>query len=219
VDKSVSPTLTAITCWYLWLERNKSIFENVVPSAHLVIYKILGLYRLHTSSSPHVPIKECLIQYVEGSSIVFFNGAIRSDRLYCGAGGMIKTVDNIVYRWNINCGIGNNTKAELMGIWETLTLSNHISLPRLQAFVDSRVIIEWLNDRGKLDVFPIEGWKTRTKDLIKKFQYLSFHHLYREFNKENDKLSKEALLVPKGKIIYYQWEPGGVGQTKHLTIS
>jgi ribonuclease HI len=132
---------------------------------------------------------------------------------------VIKTVDNIVYRWHINCGKGTNTKAELMGIWATLTLANHLSLPRLQAFGDSRVIIEWLNDRGKLNVCSIEGWKIRTKDLIKKFQYISFHHLYREFNKEADKLSKEALLVPEGKITYYQWEPGGAGQTKHLAIS
>jgi hypothetical protein len=80
------------------------------------------------------------------------------------------------------------------------------------------VIIEWLSDRGKLDICSIEGWKKLTKDLFKNFQVLSFHHIYRDFNKEADKLSKEALLAPEGKITYYQWEPGGAGQTKNLDI-
>jgi ribonuclease HI len=99
-----------------------------------------------------------------------------------------------------------------MGIWATLTLANHLAIHRLQAFGDSKVIIEWLNDRGKLDICSIEGWKKRTKDLYKNFQVLSFHHIYRDFNKEADKLSKEALLAPEGRITYYQWEPGGAGR-------
>jgi hypothetical protein len=68
---------------------------------------------------------------------------------------------------------------------------------------DSRVIIDWLNDRGQLQASTIEGWKIRTKDLIKKFQAISFHHIYREFNKEADQLSKQALLEYEGKITYY----------------
>jgi ribonuclease HI len=178
----------------------------------------LGLYRLHTPSLPQLSTNEYFIQYEEGSSIAFFDGATRSDRSSCGVGGVIKTVDKLVYRWHINCGRGTNSKDEFMGIWATFTLANHLALPRMQAFGDSRVIIEWLNDRGKLDIYSIEGWKKRTKDLIKKFQVLSFHHIYRVFNKEVDKLSKEALLALEGKITYYQWEPGGARQMKHLDI-
>jgi hypothetical protein len=105
-----------------------------------------------------------------------------------------------------------------MGIWATLTLANHLAIQRLQAVGDSRVIIDWLNDKAKLDVCYIESWKKRTLDLCKKFQRLSFHHIYREFNKEADKLSKEALRAPEGRITFYQWEPGGVQESKHLNI-
>jgi len=41
----------------------------------------------------------------------------------CGAGGVIKTPNSIVYRWFINCGSGTNTKEELMGVWATLILA------------------------------------------------------------------------------------------------
>jgi len=105
-----------------------------------------------------------------------------------------------------------------LDIWATLTLASHISLQKLQAFGDSRVIIDWLNDRGQLKVCSIEGWKTCIKSLSKNFQVISFHHIYRDFNKEEDKLSKVSLLVPKGKITYYWWDPGGVGPMNHLDI-
>jgi hypothetical protein len=43
-DKSV-PTLVAVhTCWFIWIERNLSIFEEKIPSLHSVIPKILGLH-------------------------------------------------------------------------------------------------------------------------------------------------------------------------------
>jgi hypothetical protein len=89
-DKSVLPELAALTCWGLWLERNKCIFENVAPSVHSVLFKILGLYRPNNPSLPQSLTKECFIQYEEGSSIAFFDGATRSDRSSCGAGGVIK---------------------------------------------------------------------------------------------------------------------------------
>ena len=122
----------------------------------------------------------------EGSTIAFFDGATRSDRLSCGVGGVIKTSENLVYRWYLNVGAGSNTKAELLGIWATLTLANHLNIQRLQALGDSRVIIEWLNGKAKLDVCYSEGWKKHTKDLFKNFESLSFHHIYREFNRKVD---------------------------------
>jgi hypothetical protein len=60
-----------------------------------------------------------------------------------------------------------------LGIWETLTLATHLALPKLQALGDSKVIIEWINNRGRLQASAIEGWKHRTKELIKNFKKLA----------------------------------------------
>jgi hypothetical protein len=105
-----------------------------------------------------------------------------------------------------------------LGIWVTLTLGSHLSLPKLQYFGDYTVIIDWLNDRGNLKACAIEGWKIHTKALIKNFQAISFHHIFRDFNKEADQLSKAALLVPEGNISYYRWEPGGASPMNHLAM-
>jgi hypothetical protein len=60
-----------------------------------------------------------------------------------------------------------------LGIWATLTLANHLALPKLHALRDSKVIIEWLNNRGRFHASAIEGWKHRTKELIKNFKKLA----------------------------------------------
>jgi hypothetical protein len=53
---------------------------------------------------------------------------------------------------------------------------------------------------------------------MKTFQAISFHHIYGDFNKEVDQLSKQALQEHEGKITYYQWEPRGAGPLKPLTM-
>jgi len=99
-----------------------------------------------------------------------------------------------------------------------LFLANLLGIQWMQTFGDSKVIIEWLNEKGKLDIVAIEGCKKCTNLLCKKFHALTFHHIFREFNKEADMLSNEALLSPAGRLTFYQWEPGGGGETKHLDI-
>jgi ribonuclease HI len=74
----------------------------------------------------------------------------------CGAGGVIKLPDSTVYRWFINCGIGTNTKAELMGVWATLILAKQWNIQKIQILGDSKVVIDWLNHRGKLQAIDIE---------------------------------------------------------------
>jgi hypothetical protein len=140
-DKSVLPEIAALTCWCLWIERNKGIFENKKPVVHSVLHKIMGLLRTKNNLVPKCAVKECFIQHEEGSTIAFFDGAARSDRSSCGAGGVIKTTDNIVYRWFFNCGGGTNSKAELLGIWASLTLANYLDIHRLQAFVHTISIL------------------------------------------------------------------------------
>jgi ribonuclease HI len=100
-------------------------------------------------------------------------------------------------------GVGTNTKAELLGAWVTLILVNQWKIPKIQLMGDSKVIIDWLNQKGNLNVIDIEGWKRITKVLTTIFQEIIFQHIFREYNKEADRLSKQALLGPKGRLTYY----------------
>jgi len=119
-----------------------------------------------------------------------------------------KNPDLIVYRWVYNCGGGTNTRAELLGVWKNLMLASHLSFHKLQVPSDSKVVIDWLSNIGRLQASAIEGWKSKINDLIKSFHAISFDHIYKEFNVEVYLLSKLALREPKGRITYYQWING-----------
>jgi ribonuclease HI len=142
------------------------------------------------------------------------------DGTQCGVGGVLKIPYLSVFRWVYNCGGGTNTRAELknLGVWETLLLASHLSFHRIQVLGDSKVVIDWLSNRGRLQASAIEGWKSRIKNLIKHFHAISFEHIFREFNMEADLLSKKALREPKGIITYYLWTNGTEGPRRHLSL-
>jgi hypothetical protein len=55
-------------------------------------------------------------------------------------------------------------------------------------------------------------------ELTTLFQGISFHHIYKEFNKETDLLSKRALLEPEGRLTFFQWVGGARGPLTHLNL-
>jgi len=68
---------------------------------------------------------------------------------------------------------------------------------------DSKVVIDWLNYKGKLHSTAIEGWNQRTLELATSFQGIYFQHIYRDFNMEVDHLKKHTLLDSRGRFSYY----------------
>jgi ribonuclease HI len=97
-------------------------------------------------------VRSCLINQIFEYPVACFDGAAKANGLCCGAGGTIKLSASLVHKWYLNCGSGTNSKAELMGAWATLFLANLLSLPKIQILGDSKVIIEWLNDKSELRV-------------------------------------------------------------------
>jgi ribonuclease HI len=106
-------------------------------------------------------LRSCLINQIFEFPVACFDGATKANGRCCGAGGTIKLSNSLVHKWYLNCGPGSNTKAELMGAWATLFLANLLALPKIQILGDSKVIIEWLNERSELRVSSLEGWKKR----------------------------------------------------------
>jgi hypothetical protein len=88
----------------------------------------------------------------------------------------------------------------------------------MQVLGDSRIIIDWLNNKGKLQVNALECWKDRINELIKGYTLINFTHIYRELNMEADLLSKRALQEQEGKITYHQWKDGQEGPTLFLKL-
>jgi ribonuclease HI len=155
---------------------------------------------------------------MDGYALTFFDGAALAGGSNCGAGGAIKCPNSQAYRWIFNCGDGTNTKAELLGAWATLIVTKLLDLQYIQVLGDSKVVIQWLKQKGALQTISTEGWKSRIKELIPTFKGIHFQHIYREVNGEADQLSKQALTAPKGRISYYSWDGEKAGPTFQVDV-
>jgi len=145
-----------------------------------VSYKTLALHISNDAPKKDRPLRDIMIPQHSNIKFAWFDGAAQLDGILCRTGGVLKLPDFTVIIWVLNCGIGTNTKANLMGAWETPGLASHMSLQRLQIMGDSKVVIDSLSNRGRLHVCAIEGWKSRIQDLIKSFNLVSFEHNYQE---------------------------------------
>jgi ribonuclease HI len=105
-----------------------------------------------------------------------------------------------------------------LGAWVVLTLAHKLSITDIHIIGDSKIIIDWLNNIGSLQVITIDCWKDRVKELIKHFFVITFAHVYREENQEADLLSKKALSEHPGAIAYNQWNDGHEGPRYYIKL-
>jgi ribonuclease HI len=175
------------------LEINFTIFEDGFPSFQKVAFQSLiamGDYKsLLKASTPRVVLPLPTV----GGIVGWFDGAAHISGQNSGAGGVIRINEHRYYKWIFNCGPGTNTRAKLLGAWALLTLASRLSISKLLVQGDSKIVIDWLQGKGRLQVVSLDCWKDRIIEIFKLFQKLTFTHVYREENKEADSLSKQAL--------------------------
>jgi ribonuclease HI len=217
-DTTAPDSLAAHACWQLWIERNKAIFEDSPPSFLSVMHRTLSAFSWQQSTVKTLPLKVSEFTPKQGFTVACFDGAASSNGLRCGAGGIFRFHPSRITKWFINCGAGTNTKAELLGLWATLTLASFWSIKYLHVLGDSRVIIDWVNHKCNLSTVNIEGWKQKIVDLAKNFIDLSVHHIYRAHNKEADALSKRALSEIEGRLIVFHSDHGRESQLSCINI-
>jgi hypothetical protein len=80
-----------------------------------------------------------------------------------------------------------------MGAWASLLLASRLNSLDLQLLGDSKIIIDWLNSRGKLQVSSLLSWMDKTRELQQNFRHITQLLTPRKNNKQADALSKIAL--------------------------
>jgi hypothetical protein len=93
-------------------------------------------------------------------------------------------------------------KVELMGLWGVILLSSHLSIKNLMVAGDSKVTIDWINDKSNLNLIYLNNWKDKIRRLKTRFETINFMHIHRQFNKVADSLSKKALKDNTGWLFY-----------------
>jgi ribonuclease HI len=135
-------------------------------------------------------------------AVGFFDGASQCEGSKCGAGAILKCPELGTFSLKMNCGTGTNTRGELLALWCILYFAYFKKVKRLQLVGDSKIIIDWFSHENNLHVVSLQPWMTKIRLLSEKFQQLKAQHIYREFNKEVDQLSKQALQLEEG-VIYH----------------
>lgn len=66
----------------------------------------------------------------------------------------------------MGCGGGINNGDELLALRVVLFFSKMLRVTVVQILGDSKVIVDWCNGGGRLQVEAFLGWKDRVKDLM-----------------------------------------------------
>jgi hypothetical protein len=150
------------------------LFENHNPSIQAVYTKAIAMQKFSSGPVKDKPPKSVLIPYQSDDSFVWFDGASQVNGTLAGLGGIIKAQDSTIIIWMFNCGSGSNSRAELIVPSTTLVIVDLVPYHNIWVMGDSRVIIDWLSSKGRLQVSALEGWKNRIQFLTKKFSEYHF---------------------------------------------
>ena len=133
----------------------------------------------------------------------FFDGA--STKNVGGVGLCLHLNESHSFEFAMGVGLCTNTKAELVGLWALLHITQMMGIPTLKVFGDSSVIINWENGTATLSPPEIHYWCRDTRKLCSHFLELSFFHIYHEHNQQADCLSKTALSLALGFSSYAEF--------------
>jgi hypothetical protein len=103
--------------------------------------------------------------YFNDNPIGFFNGAVAKNK--CDIGIYLKITSGHTIQAHFVGGTGNNMKAEMMRLWGIFLLATHFSLKKLMVAGDSKVTIDWINDKAILDLNYLSHWKEKINTLKK----------------------------------------------------
>lgn len=105
-------------------------------------------------------------------------------------------------------GLGSNNFAEFQVLKLLLKCAKDWNISRLQVYGDSLLVINWRKRSGHLHNVNIRPLGNLLLEIAGSFEHISFAHVYRELNQDDDKLSKEGQHLPKGHIYWKEVNAG-----------
>ena len=199
--------LPLLMTWYIWLLRNRVIFEDLYPSSNHTIHIIkeqLSKHKVKVHS--RTPINLFGLSLVYDFPIRFLDGASALSKGGVGVHLMLNK-DHYLFL-KLGCGLSTNTRSELLALWVLLSFSKHIGLPYLHIRGDSSAIINWFNGLASLETLDLSGWCKEISNLRSYFIHLESACVFTEFNIQVDRLSKEALHILVGILEHMEYIEG-----------
>ena len=180
------------------VEENAGIRETWIQSVDDWINRKFPYVNINYSSNNTNTIKQ---ETMDELPILQFDGACRGNPSnVLGLGCIIKnnnrtkTLAEGSYHYPCtNDNGGTNNEAEYLSLIKGLELALYSNMNALHVEGDSSLIINQMNGTNKVNAKNLIPLHTQAKELEKRFHYIDYKHVKREFNKEADKLANMAL--------------------------
>jgi hypothetical protein len=101
-------------------------------------------------------------------------------------------------------------EAKILGLWDLLHFASRLSINKMMVVGDSKVTIDWINDRSKLNLLYLNIWKNKIRRLNDSFDGIKLMHVHKKYNSEADSLSKKSLDYPTRWIFFEESIKGDV---------
>jgi len=85
-SEHLSKRVSVLMCWYIWNQRNISLFEDKNPSVWVTVYKVLGDLNIISLANNPLKLRKNPIWKLSGYSLTFFDGVSINGGSNCGVG-------------------------------------------------------------------------------------------------------------------------------------
>lgn len=132
---------------------------------------------------------------IQDEYILFFDGCSKGNPGIAGAGAVL--YKNGVEIWSKSAFVGEketNNVAEYRGLILGLEEASRQNIKQLEVNGDSLFVIKQMRGEYKVKSLNIVNLYQKAKVLERKFEKISFFHVYREKNARADELSNQAIM-------------------------
>jgi len=125
---------------------------------------------------------------------IYTDGGSRGNPGPAGAGGVIKSpLDSTLIEISEFLGVQTNNYAEYTAMLLTLKRAIELGIDKLEAFTDSKLIVEQLNGNWKVKSETLKPIYDEIQDLLPNFKTITFTHLPRKLIAHADSLANKAM--------------------------
>lgn len=98
-------------------------------------------------------------------------------------------------------GVGTNNYAELITLCHLLHFTLGHQCTNINIFGDLKIIVNWFNGISGCHLHTLNNILNEVNIFKTEFNNISCSHIYKEHNRNVDKLSKEVVLMPRGEWV------------------
>jgi ribonuclease HI len=127
-------------------------------------------------------------------AMIWTDGASRGNPGRSGAGGLIRiSMGNVVYELSEYLGIQTNNYAEYKALELTLAKTLELGIRKAEIFLDSKLVVEQLNDNWIVKNESLKLLHSNIKELMSQFESIKISHVFRIHNQKADELANKAI--------------------------